>query len=57
MEDLLTLTLALNSTVATQPQKQATTVRDKKPENRQFEQKLIQEKSKFTVPFLMLGVL
>jgi hypothetical protein len=56
MEHLLTATLALNPTVATPPQKQAATVTDKKQDESQFEQRLIQEKWQLTVPFLMLGV-
>jgi hypothetical protein len=58
MEHLLAATLALNTTSPTQPQKQAATVtvKDQQQDESQFEQPLVHEKWKLTVPFLMLGV-
>ncbi len=57
MEHLLTATLALNTTVTTRPQKSTATVTERKPvESQLSEPQLTQEKWKFTVPFLMLGV-
>lgn len=57
MEDLLTATLALNTTVTT-TSKPATTRRNSHhSEDSQLSQpQLIQEKWKFTVAFLMLGI-
>ncbi|MGB3533219.1 MAG: hypothetical protein WBA13_06845 [Microcoleaceae cyanobacterium] len=57
MEDLLTATLALNTTVTTKPQNSTAAMTKQKPVESQLnEQPLMQQKWKFTVPFLMLGV-
>lgn len=57
MEDLLTATLALNTTVIPQANTANTSPKPQdRQENQSGEQRLMQEKWQFTVPLLMLGV-
>jgi hypothetical protein len=57
MEDLLTATLALDTTVTTKSKTATPRLKSQASEDSQLnEPQLMQEKWKFTVAFLMLGI-